>query len=65
MIFNGDSDEKMSELLQIIENLKVKLIKTGIDKGLTDPNTLQISEQLDTYIVKYQKLVSKNPINKN
>ncbi|MFT8322653.1 MAG: aspartyl-phosphate phosphatase Spo0E family protein [Bacillus sp. (in: firmicutes)] len=59
MILNRKSEEKVSELLQIIENLKTKLMKSGITKGLNDPQTLQISEQLDIYIIRYQKLVSK------
>ena len=47
-------------ILHKIENLKVLLIKSGMDKGLGHPNTLQLSEQLDIYIVKYQQLVEKN-----
>jgi hypothetical protein len=59
MITKKDNKESMSELLQDIESLKLKLIKSGSDKGLNDPRTLQISEQLDTYIVKYQRRCPK------
>ena len=59
MITKKDNKENMSELLQDIEFLKLKLIKSGSDKGLNDPRTLQISEQLDTYIVKYQRLAAQ------
>lgn len=46
-------------ILQKIENLKILLIKSGMDKGLCHPNTLQLSEQLDIYIVKYQQSMEK------
>jgi len=59
MITKKDNKESISELLQDIESLKLKLIKSGSDKGLNDPRTLQISEQLDTYIVKYQRLAAQ------
>lgn len=46
-------------ILQKIENLKILLIKSGMDKGLCHPNTMQLSEQLDIYIVKYQQSMEK------
>ncbi|WP_445488817.1 aspartyl-phosphate phosphatase Spo0E family protein [Niallia sp. 03133] len=63
MKLNRNSEEKMGELLQIIESLKLKLMKSGIDKGLNDPKTLQISEQLDVYIVRYQRLAAADKSN--
>jgi len=46
-------------LLQKIEHLKAMLIKSGMDKGLCHPSTLQLSEQLDIYIVQYQQSMTK------
>ncbi|MCM3216511.1 aspartyl-phosphate phosphatase Spo0E family protein [Niallia taxi] len=59
MIAKKDNKESMSELLQDIESLKLELIKAGSDRGLNDPGTLLISEQLDTYIVRYQRMAAQ------
>ncbi|MCT2344379.1 aspartyl-phosphate phosphatase Spo0E family protein [Niallia taxi] len=59
MIAKKDNKESMSELLQDIESLKLELIKAGSDRGLNDPGTLRISEQLDTYIVRYQRMAAQ------
>lgn len=51
--------ENVCELLDTIELLKIELLKYGIEKGLNDPNTIQLSELLDTYIVMYQKKIAQ------
>ncbi|WP_410796583.1 aspartyl-phosphate phosphatase Spo0E family protein [Niallia circulans] len=45
--------------MDTIDSLKIQLLKYGIEKGLDDPNTIQISELLDTYIVMYQKKLAQ------
>lgn len=51
--------ENVCELLDTIDSLKTQLLKYGVEKGLNDPNTIQISELLDTYIVMYQKKMTQ------
>ena len=51
--------KNVCELLETIELLKIELLKYGIEKGLNDPNTIQLSELLDTYIIMYQKKIAK------
>jgi len=51
--------ENVCELLDTIDLLKTELLKYGIEKGLNDPNTIRISELLDTYIVMYQKKIAQ------
>lgn len=60
MMINYYSEE-ICEVLGTIEQLKEKLIESGNLKGLNDPDTLNISVELDNYIVKYQKLVAHHP----
>jgi hypothetical protein len=59
MIINKRSEENNIELLIIIDNLKEKLVQSGFEHGLNDPKTLKISQQLDIYIVQYQRLIAK------
>jgi hypothetical protein len=51
--------DNVCELLDTINLLKTELLKYGIEKGLNDPNTLQLSELLDTYIIMYQKKIAQ------
>lgn len=50
--------EEISEeiLLHQINKLKEALVKTALKKGIANDSVLQISEQLDTLILKYQKM---------
>ncbi|MDU1846706.1 aspartyl-phosphate phosphatase Spo0E family protein [Niallia alba] len=59
MVLSRINLENACELLDTIDLLKTQLLKYGIEKGLNDPNTIQISEQLDTYIVMYQKKMAQ------
>lgn len=51
--------DNICELMDTIDLLKTELLKYGIEKGLNDPNTIQISELLDTYIIVYQKMIAQ------
>lgn len=59
MVLSRINIENVCELLDTIDLLKTQLLKQGIEKGLNDPNTIQTSELLDTYIVMYQKKIAK------
>ncbi len=39
-----------------IEMLRQELICTGMTEGLTNKRTIEISQKLDQYILKYQSL---------
>ena len=43
-------------LLQKIESLRIQLTYNGIEKGFNDQKTIEISQKLDNYILKYQSL---------
>lgn len=43
-------------LLQKIESLRIQLTYNGIEKGFNDKKTIEISQELDNYILKYQSL---------
>lgn len=47
-------DEKECNLIKTIESLREEMIRIGIKEGLTNEKTIQISQQLDTFITKYQ-----------
>jgi hypothetical protein len=49
--------EEKSKLEKIINVKRKELIKTGMQEGLQSKRTLIISQQLDIFIVKYQKLL--------
>ncbi|MGZ4159622.1 MAG: Spo0E family sporulation regulatory protein-aspartic acid phosphatase [Neobacillus sp.] len=51
-------DERVSkkELLEVIKSLRITLIQIGIELGLSNEKTIEISQRLDTYIAKYQTL---------
>jgi Spo0E like sporulation regulatory protein len=59
MVLSRMNIENVCELMDTIDSLKIQLLKYGIEKGLDDPNTIQISELLDTYIVMYQKKLAQ------
>lgn len=59
MALSRMNTENVCELLDTIDSLKTQLLKYGVEKGLNDPNTIQISELLDTYIVMYQKKMTQ------
>jgi hypothetical protein len=43
-------------LLQKIKSLRIQLTYNGIEKGFNDKKTIEISQELDNYILKYQSL---------
>lgn len=45
---------KQTELLIQINNLRMKLIEIGSDKGLDNSETITISQQLDHLLFDYQ-----------
>ena len=50
--------DNMDQLKLDIEFLRNEMIRVGTEEGLTSQRTLQISEELDRYITKYQLLYS-------
>jgi len=50
--------DNMDQLKLDIEFLRNEMIRVGTEEGLTSQRTLQISEELDRYIMKYQLLHS-------
>ncbi|WP_102271675.1 aspartyl-phosphate phosphatase Spo0E family protein [Cytobacillus massiliigabonensis] len=45
-------------LLKMINKLREEMIKIGLSEGLNSKNTIKISQMLDIYISKYQKINS-------
>lgn len=45
-----------SFLKKSIESLRQEMIRIGIQEGLTSEKTIRISQELDTYITKYQMM---------
>ncbi|WP_256236395.1 aspartyl-phosphate phosphatase Spo0E family protein [Bacillus sp. EB600] len=43
-------------LNKTIEFLRQEMIRIGIQEGLTSEKTIRISQELDTYIAKYQMM---------
>lgn len=39
-----------------IETLRQEMIQSGLNEGLTSKRTIEISNKLDDYIVKYQQM---------
>ncbi|WP_077214366.1 aspartyl-phosphate phosphatase Spo0E family protein [Bacillus dakarensis] len=48
------------DLIKMIEALRLDMIKIGLVHGLSSKKVIQLSEQLDYYIVQYQTLHIKN-----
>lgn len=46
-------------LEQIIEDLRKRLNQLAKEKSLSDQLVIQLSQELDLYIVQYQKMVQK------
>ncbi|MED3554305.1 aspartyl-phosphate phosphatase Spo0E family protein [Cytobacillus praedii] len=45
-------------LLKIIKELREEMIKIGLSEGFDSKNTIKLSQILDKYILKYQKINS-------
>lgn len=43
-------------LLMTIESYRQEMIKLGVASGFNNPETIKISQMLDTLIIKYQQL---------
>lgn len=43
-------------LEEVIELLRIEMIQVGTEKGLSNPDTILISQRLDIFISEYQKL---------
>lgn len=52
----------LEELEYKIDFLRTRMIATGQLKGLTHPDTIKFSQELDVLLNKYQKIKSKWPI---
>jgi hypothetical protein len=52
--------ESLRELAEMIQKLRNDLVRIGTSEGLSRPRTIQVSQMLDRYLVKYQLLVQKN-----
>ena len=50
------STDRKNELMSVIETLRNQLINNGMKEGFSSQNTLAISQELDKYIMKYQRL---------
>jgi hypothetical protein len=48
------------DLATLIESLRMELIETGVEKGLTNQKTIQISKELDQLLAEYQALIYQN-----
>lgn len=48
------------DLANLIESLRIELIETGVEKGLTNQQTIQISKELDQLLAEYQALIFQN-----
>ncbi|MFA8306862.1 aspartyl-phosphate phosphatase Spo0E family protein [Paenibacillus alvei] len=51
----SNCDKSVDALLSKIYELKQQLIKTAIEKKLTDDEVVKISQELDSYIVEVQR----------
>ncbi|WP_445491888.1 Spo0E family sporulation regulatory protein-aspartic acid phosphatase [Niallia sp. 03133] len=51
----------LENLLIYINKLRQDLIEVGLINGLASRETIQLSEQLDYYIIQYQRVIHKNP----
>lgn len=48
---------QLSELTDQINMLRMKMIETGLKKGLTSSETIHVSTQLDHLLFTYQELM--------
>lgn len=44
-------------LVDKIEHLRNEMIKSGITEGLSSKKTIELSQLLDQYVLKYQQLI--------
>jgi hypothetical protein len=58
LVMEGLLTVNINELENKIEDLKSYMIDTGLKLGLSNGKTVQISQELDILIVKYQRLTS-------
>ena len=56
-------EEKLNKLQNKINNLRYQLLEKASKEGLESPVVLNISQELDVYIVKYQRV--RSSINKS
>lgn len=45
-------------LLTNIERLRTELIRSGLEKGLTHPNTVELSQKLDKLLNEYKEMMT-------
>jgi hypothetical protein len=48
--------KQLAELVDEIHALRMKMIETGLNKGLNNSETLHVSQQLDYLLFAYQEL---------
>lgn len=53
------------ELYETIELLRKKLFENASNKGFSDERTIAISQTLDLYLSRYEKLKSKKCVSQN
>ncbi|MEN6412509.1 MAG: aspartyl-phosphate phosphatase Spo0E family protein [Veillonellales bacterium] len=46
----------MKRLLENIETLRKTMVNMGMDKGLSNPDVIKLSQKLDSLLNKYHKL---------
>jgi len=56
----NERDYFLKHLEKHIQKLRYELINVGMEEGFNDSNTVQLSQQLDYFILKYQQLTSSN-----
>ncbi|QOY35084.1 aspartyl-phosphate phosphatase Spo0E family protein [Anaerobacillus isosaccharinicus] len=49
---------RKTNLLNSIERLRAELIQSGIEKGLTHPSTIDLSQQLDILLNEYKEMMT-------
>ncbi|GAA0456666.1 aspartyl-phosphate phosphatase Spo0E family protein [Alkalibacillus silvisoli] len=47
---------KKKRLETEIKDLRIKMVKSGVTKGLNHPNTVKLSQELDILLNEYQNL---------
>jgi hypothetical protein len=50
--------KQLADLIDEIHELRMKMIETGLNKGLNNTETLHVSQQLDYLLFTYQELSS-------
>lgn len=52
---------EIGELIQQIEELRMKMIQIKEGKSYTDPEVIAASQELDSLLNKYQEILMKEP----